>query len=106
MDKSSNTIFADNENKVLKEFAKQLKITPMQIIGKENSRKISDMRQLYCKLRYDMHGLTLIELAQEIDRDPTTVRYSIMCINDLLAMKERRIVAMWKKVKNIPGYFV
>ena len=106
MPKPNNTIFEDNANKVLKDFAKRLKITPMQIIEKDKNRTISDMRQLYCKLRHEMHGVTLIELAQEIDRDPTTVRYSIMRINDLLMMKDRRMVALWKKVKNIPGYFV
>ena len=94
-----------DENRVLTEFAKRLNVTPMQIIEKNRIRHMCDIRHLYCKLRYEMHGATYSEVAHEIDRSHVTVRYAVMRINNMLEVNNSKIVAMWNGVKDIAGYF-
>ena len=93
-------------NQVLNEFARRLMISPMQIIRESKERTITDIRQLYCKLRHEMHGLTYLETGREINRSITSIRSGIMRINDLLMMRDRKILTMWDRVSDIPGYFV
>lgn len=110
MKTSSKKLPVKNENKivvnkVMKEFTKRFKISPMQLISHNKNSHISDIRQLYCKLRYENHGVTYTETGREIDRNHTTVRYAVMRMNQLLSANDKRIVAMWEGVKDIPGYY-
>ena len=89
-----------NENRIINEFAKRLQISPLQLIEQNKNRRISDARQLYCKLRYDRHGLSYKELGHELDRAHTTVRYGVLRINNLL-LNDKRILTMWNMVKDI-----
>ena len=101
-----NNLLKLYENRVLHEFAKQLNVTPMHIIEQNKNRHISDIRQLYCKLRYEMHGANYSAIGREIGRTHTAVRYGILRINDLLFLKDRNIVTKWNRVKNIPGFYM
>ena len=100
-----NNILELNENKVLNEFAKRLNVTPMQIIEQNKHSFISDIRHVYCKLRYEMHGSTFSDIAHEIDRTYTAVRSGVMRINNLLEANDHKIVTMWNRVKDIEGCF-
>ena len=94
-----------SQNKVIDEFAKRLEVTPMQIIERNTKSSISDIRHLYCALRYQCHGATYSDIASEIDRSPATVMYAVRRITDLLNMGDKKITALWRKVKDIPGYY-
>lgn len=102
---TKNTLLELSENKVLCEFAKQLNVTPMQIVAPNKTSRITDIRHLYCKLRYEKHGLTYLETGSEIGRHHATVRYGIMRINNLIRFNDQRITAMWNRVKDIPGFY-
>lgn len=105
MKETNNLALEPTENKVLIEFANRLGVTPMQIIAKNEIRHICDIRQLYCKLRYEIHGATYLEIAHEIDRNPTTVRNGVMRINNLLDVDNIKIATMWNRIKDTPGYY-
>ena len=94
------------ENRVMNEFAMRLNITPMQIIEHNKSAHISDIRQLYCKLRHDWHGVTYSATGREIGRAHATVKYSVMRINELLYLNDKKTVEMWNRVRDISGYEV
>ena len=94
------------ENKVLIEFAKLMGVTPIQIKAKNKIRQMSDMRHLYCKLRYEMHSVTYSAIGREIDRHAATVRYGVVRINNMLLLNDRKIVAMWNRIKDIPGFYL
>ena len=95
-----------NENSVLHEFAKRLNITPMQIIEQNRKSSITDVRHLYCTLRRQCHGATYSDTALEISRSPATVKYAVARITDLLRMGDKKITALWDKVKDIPGCYL
>ncbi|NLC49673.1 MAG: hypothetical protein GX762_04790 [Bacteroidales bacterium] len=101
MDKINIELHENCENWVMYEFAKRLGITPMQLIAPNKKPRISDVRQLYCKLRYELHGLTFVELGEELGRAHTTVRYGVLRINDLLRLNDKRTLAMWNRVRDI-----
>lgn len=101
MEKIKNNRPEPTVNKVMTEFAKRFGVSPMQIISQDTCSHISDIRHLYCKLRYECHGLTYTETAREIGRASTTVSYGVKRINNLLFLKNKKIVTMWKRVKNI-----
>lgn len=103
---TNNKLYELSENKVLREFAKRLNVTPMQIIGKGKCSYITDIRHLYCKLRYEMHGVTYLIISYEISKNLTTVRYGVMRINRLLLLNDKKTTAMWNKVKDIGGYYI
>ena len=90
-----------SNNRVLHEFTKRLSITPMQIIKHSKCAQISELRHLYCKLRYDKHRVSYSAVGREIARAHSTVKYSVTRINNLLYFKDKRIVELWNKVKNI-----
>ena len=90
-------------NKVLHEFAKRLNVTAMQIKESNKCPHMSDIRQLYCKLRYERHGVNYSVIGREIGRSPATVKYSVEHINDLLHYKDKKLLALWNKVKDISG---
>lgn len=96
----------DTENKVLMEFAKLFNVTPTEITEQNKNRHLSDIRHLYCKLRYEMHGASYSTIAREIDRTHTTVKYGIMRVNNLIHVNEKKIVTMWNRAKNIMGYYL
>ena len=104
MKKTENELLMGYGNRVMNEFAMRLNITPMQIIQQNKSGHISDIRQLYCKLRHDRHGLTYSATGREIGRVHATVKYGVMRINELLHMNDKNILAMWNKVRDISGY--
>ena len=99
-----NTLHELFENKVLCEFAKLFNTTPMELIEANKSSRITEIRHLYCKLRYENHGLTHLETGREIGRHYTTVQYGIVRINDLIDLNDQRIVAMWDRVKDIAAH--
>lgn len=105
MEKTNNELLEQNENKVMREFAKLFNIIPMQIIAHNKSPEISDYRQLYCKLRYENHGLSFNQIAREIGRTSSTVRYSVKHINELINVGNEDIVRKWNKVKDISGFY-
>ena len=89
------------EEKVMHEFTKRLKITPKQIMEHNKEPLISDIRYLYCKLRYDMHGVTFKTVGLELGRSYSTVWYGVHRINDLLDRNDEIILDLWNKVKDI-----
>ena len=97
---------AQSGNRVMIEFAKRMNVTPMEIIQHNKSANISDIRQLYCKLRHESHGVTYTATGRELDRSHTAVKYGVMHINDLLLMKDKKTVELWNKVSNISGYYL
>ena len=99
------TLVKNNENRVLNEFAKRLKVTPKQILEHNKTPYFSEIRQLYCKLRSEMHGISYSETAREIGRTHTSVINGVKRINDLLFWKDRNIVKMWNRVKDTPGMY-
>ena len=105
LEKQTKLKIMRTENKVLIVFANRLGVTPMQIIAKNKSSHITDIRHLYCKLRYEMHGETYLKTGQEINRTYTPVRSGVMRINNLIYTNDKKIVAMWNRVKDIPGFF-
>ena len=106
MIKSTNELQKESENKVIIDFAKQFNVTPMQIIQQNKRPQISDIRHLYCKLRCEKHGVSYSATAREIGRSHTAVRYAVKRINNMLCKNDEKIVAMWEKVKDVPGYYI
>ena len=106
MIKSTYELQNESENKVIIDFAKQLNVTPIQIIQHRKCSRISNIRHLYCKLRCENHGANYATIGREIGRDHTTVIYAIKRVNDLLSLNDQKIVEMWEKVKEIPGYYL
>ena len=99
-------LLVNSENKVLIEFAKPLGVSPMQIIEQNRKSSITDIRHLYCTLRRQCHGATYSDTALEISRSPATVKYAVARITDLLRMGDKKITALWDKVKDIPGFYL
>ena len=99
-----NELHKGIENRVMNEFAMRLNITPMQIMEHNKSAHISDIRHLYCKLRHDRHGITYSATGREIGRVHATVKYGVTRINKLLCMNDKRMVAMWNRVRDISEY--
>lgn len=93
-------------NNVLNEFARRFNINPMELISPNKKAAICELRHLYCKLRYERHGLTYEATGREINREHSTVRYAVKRINGLLHVKDRRTVALWKRAKDIPGFYM
>lgn len=106
MKNSINKPLGHTENSVLNEYAKRLQVTPMQIVNHNKSSEISDIRQLYCKLRHDCHGVSYSAIGREIGRGHTTVKCGVMRINDMLAINDNKIVALWSRVKDILAHYV
>lgn len=98
-----NKPFKSIEHKVMSEFAKRLSIAPMQIIEHNKSAHISNIRQLYCKLRHDRHGMSYAAIGHEIGRSHSTVKYGVVRINRLLRLHDKKISWMWSRVKDISG---
>lgn len=88
-------------DKVMREFAKRLDITPFEIREYNKKPHISDIRYLYCKLRHDMHGVTFKDVGRELGRSHSTVWYGVQRINNLLDYKDKNTVALWSKVRDI-----
>lgn len=105
MKETINQPLESTENKVLIEFAKLMGVTPTQIKAKNKIRHMSDIRHLYCKLRYEMHSVTYSATGREIDRHAATVRYGVMRINNMLLLNDSKTVAMWNRIKDIPGFY-
>ena len=106
MKQSKNEPLESNENKVMREFAKRLEVTPMQIMQPNKSAHICDIRHLYCKLRHDWHGLSYSATGREIGRVHATVKYGVRRINKLLLMNDKKILKMWNRVKDISGLYL
>lgn len=92
----------EKEEKIMIDFTTLLGVTPMEMIAKDKTMRITIIRHLYCKLRYEMHGKTYATIAQEIDRSRKAVSDGIKRVNDLLFTKEITVELMWNKVKCIP----
>ena len=101
MKKINNPPHDLSNNRVLYEFAKRLNITPMQLIKPSKCAQISEVRHLYCKLRHDKHRVSYSATGREIARAHSTVKYSVTRINNLLYFKDKRIVKLWNRVKDI-----
>lgn len=92
----------EKEEKIMLEFTTLLGVTPTEIISKDRTMRISVIRNLYCKLRYEMHGVNYATIAKEIGRSPNGVSKGVDRVNDLLFTKETNVESMWNKVKCIP----
>lgn len=95
----------EKENKVLHEFARRFNTTPIQIISKNTTRYLCEIRYIYYKLRYENHGLSYSEIAREVSRAHGTVRYGVKRINELLQFNDPKATQMWKRAKDIPGFY-
>lgn len=101
MKQSRNELVNLIGKRVMKEFAKRLDVTPHQIMEHSKKQRISDIRNLYCKLRHDEHGVNYTATGREIGRSSATVNHGVRRINDLLSLKDEKIVKMWDMVKDI-----
>lgn len=106
MKNSINELVEYNQNNVLREFAKRIGVAPKQIVERNKGACITDIRHLYCKLRYDMHGLTYTATGREIGRSHSTVKYGVERINNLLRYNDKIIVELWNRVRNIPELYL
>lgn len=95
-------IIEDDEAKILEVFALLMGVTPAQLIEKNKSSQITNIRRLYYKLRYEMHGANCSEIGREINRAHSAVRDGIVQINKLILKKDKNILSMWERVKHIP----
>ena len=106
MDYKNYEIIEDDDSKIIEVFALLLGVTPAQIIEKNKSRQITNIRQLYCKLRHEMHGANCSVIGREIDRTHAAVRKGVMRINKQILKKDKNVLSMWQRVKHIPEIFV
>ena len=88
--------------RILNEFTEILDITPADLIKPDKSEIMCEIRHLYCKLRCENHEETLTKVSTEIKRDRTTLGRGLKRINNLLFFEDKRVVAMWELVKDIP----
>ena len=88
---------------VLIEFANRLNITPADLIKSDKSMIICEIRQLYCKLRCEIHNQKRETVGLEINRHISSVGRSLKRINNLLSYEDERVVAIWELVKDIPN---
>lgn len=93
------------EHKVLNEFAERLGVTPEEIIAIDTHSHISDIRHIYCKLRYEKHDVSYSKVGREIKRSHTAVRHAVFRINNLFSIKDKKIEDMWNRVKDIPAHY-
>lgn len=103
--KVANLKFKEVEKKykrILNEFTNRLNLTSVDLIEPDKSEIMCEIRHLYCKLRCENHGATLTKVSSEIKRDRTTLGRGLKRINNLLFYEDKRVVAIWELVKNIP----
>ena len=105
MDYINYEIIEDDEAKTLEVFALLMGVTPAQIIKKNKSSQITNIRHLYCKLRHEMHGANYTEIGREISITHSAVRRGIERINKLIFKKNKNIIKMWERVKHIPEIY-
>ncbi len=101
----TKTPLVGTPNQVMDEFARRMAVSPMEIIARNKSAQISEIRHLYCKLRHDAHGVSCSEIAREIGRTFDTVKYGVNRINDMLLIGDQRVMEMWDGVKDILGNY-
>lgn len=106
MDYINYEIIEDDEAKIIEVFALLMGVTPAQIIKKNKSSQITNIRHLYCKLRHEMHGANCSVIGREINRSHSAVKRGIVRINKLILKKDKNILSMWERVKHIPEIFV
>ena len=109
MDKKNKVLLElliNRENKVLCELSRRFDVTPTQLISKDTSWYLCEIRYIYYKLRYENHGLSYAEIAREIGRSHGAVRYGVNKINGLLRLNDTKATEMWKRAKDIPGYYM
>lgn len=88
---------------VMLEFTKRLGLKPKEIIEHNKKPHISEIRQLYYKLRVEMHGMSYSATGREIGRTHTAVMRGVERINDLIFWKDEKVVKMWNMVKDVSG---
>lgn len=90
---------------VLVVYSKCMQIRPIQIIERSKKSDICIIRNLYFKLRYEMHGESYTAIGRETGRYYTTVRSGIESINKLLSYN-KEVLQMWNCIKSIPGFYL
>ena len=106
MEKINIEVYKRNWESIINDFTNRLNVRPIDIIEHNKRNDISEIRKLYCKLRYEVHMVSYNKIGHEIGRVHSTVIYSVESINNLLILKEPSIVEMWNKVKDIPGDYI
>lgn len=93
-------LIKDKDSK-LHEFAKKIGVTPREILEKNKSEYITDVRHLYCYLRCEIDGETYSKVGKEIYRSHNAVSKGVKRIIFLLSKNYTKIEDMWDKVKCI-----
>ena len=105
MKKNNIKVATRSWESILNDFANSLNIDSIQIIEQNKKNDISDIRKLYCKLRYEVHMVSYQKIGNEIDRVHTTIMHAVSTINCSLELNAPTVVEMWNKVKDIPGEY-
>lgn len=86
---------------MITDFAKLVKISEDDILGRKRDSEISDARHLYWYFLKEKAGFSLSEIARMNDRNHSTVHYGINRMNDLISNGDIRICSWWKKVRDM-----
>lgn len=103
MKTTTKTPHVGTHKKVLEEVARRMNVTPREIIECNKKMYITNIRYLYCKLRYEAHGMSYAEIGREINRNPATVKYGVSRFNEYVLQGDEKLVAMWESVQDILG---
>jgi chromosomal replication initiation ATPase DnaA len=89
---------------MITEFSQTLRVPVAYIVGPSREKLISTARQLYWKVLRDNKGYTLQEIAEMTNRKShATVISGLKRINNLIDVKDKPAIEMWRKVKHLHG---
>jgi chromosomal replication initiation ATPase DnaA len=69
--------------------------------GKRQVREVTTARQIYCFVAREVTGCSLCEIGEAINRDHSTVLYSVVTIRGYVDIGDRRIKGIVKLVYSI-----
>lgn len=100
-----NPIHKMNKNKELLEILQKVcdasGIMPHDILSKTKKREVVIVRQLFCYLTMTYYNYTLVQIGRFLNRDHSTVIYSVNAYTDYLQMKYKNETAIYEDAKNL-----
>lgn len=90
------------KNIFLIEFAKQMNVTPMELIVPDKSAETTLIRNLYYFWRAEKYKLTHEQIGREINRDRSTVSHGIRRIVDFTDIEDKKTIAYLKMIEEMP----
>ena len=80
---------------IFKEVCDIFKKTTEAVLEKDRHSELVKIRQIYCYVSYKLGGNTLLEIANSINRDHTTVIHSKDIVADYIEVRDPKFMRYW-----------